>query len=90
MKTRFWISRPLFILLCAGLPFTASLRLQAIEVGMAKIDVSPAAPIRLSGYGGRRTESTGVAQRLWAKALVVGSDAEGAALLLTVDNCGVS
>ena len=57
---------------------------------MAKIDVSPAAPIRLSGYGGRRTESTGVAQRLWAKALVVGSDAEGAALLLTVDNCGVS
>ena len=62
----------------------------ALEVGVAKVDISPQTPVRLSGYGGRRTESEGVAQRLWAKAVALGSDAEGAALLMTVDNCGIS
>jgi len=58
-------------------------------VGVAKVDITPNYSIRLSGYGNRREESEGVAQRLWAKALVIGSDAEGPALLLTVDNCGI-
>jgi putative membrane-bound dehydrogenase-like protein len=60
-----------------------------VDVGVAKRDITPDYPIRLSGYGNRRTESDGVAQRLWAKALAVGSDADGPAVLVTVDNCGV-
>jgi putative membrane-bound dehydrogenase-like protein len=59
-------------------------------VGVARIDVTPSEPIRLAGYGARRTESTGVAQKLWAKALALGTDAEGPALLLTLDNCGIA
>src|SRR5256884_5623305 len=59
------------------------------QVGVAKIDVTPQYPIRLTGYAVRKTESEGVEQRLWAKALAIGGDAEGPAILLTVDNCGV-
>lgn len=60
-----------------------------VSVGAAKIDVTPEEPIRLSGYGSREDESEGVAQRLWAKALAIGSDEEGPAVLITVDLIGV-
>src|SRR5438874_5596688 len=59
------------------------------QVGVAKIDITPQYPIRLTGYAVRKTESEGVAQRLWAKALAIGSDRENAAMVITVDNCGV-
>ncbi len=59
------------------------------EVGVASIDVTPDYPIRLTGYAVRKTESQGVAQHLFAKALAIGSDREKPALLITVDNCGV-
>jgi len=62
----------------------------AFQVGVARIDVTPDYPIRLTGYAARKTESEGVEQRLWAKALAVGSDADGPAILIAVDNCGVS
>ncbi|PYI87202.1 MAG: hypothetical protein DME26_06920 [Verrucomicrobia bacterium] len=59
------------------------------QVGVAKVDITPDYPIRLSGYGSRRTESDGVAQRIRAKALAISSDQDDFALLITVDNCGV-
>jgi hypothetical protein len=58
-------------------------------VGVAKIDITPNYAVRLSGYGNRREESEGVEQRIWAKALAFGSDTEGPAVLVTVDNCGI-
>jgi hypothetical protein len=58
-------------------------------VGVARIDVTPDYPVRLTGYSARKTESEGVTQRLWAKALAIGSDRERPAILITVDNCGV-
>ena len=57
--------------------------------GVARIDITPDYPVRLTGYAVRKQESEGVAQRLWAKALALGSDKEGPAILITVDNCGV-
>jgi putative membrane-bound dehydrogenase-like protein len=60
-----------------------------MQIGVARMDVTPAGPIRLTGYVARKTESEGVEQRLWAKALAIGSDREGPAILVTVDNCGV-
>ena len=59
------------------------------EVGVARVDVTPSYPVRLSGYLGREKESAGVAQKLWAKALAIGSDAQGPAVLVAVDNLGV-
>ncbi|HEY6169502.1 MAG TPA: neutral/alkaline non-lysosomal ceramidase N-terminal domain-containing protein [Verrucomicrobiae bacterium] len=60
------------------------------EVGAAKVGITPEYPVRLSGYGNRRTEHEGVEQHIFAKALAIGSDADAPAVLVTVDNCGVS
>lgn len=57
------------------------------SVGIAKIDVTPDYPIRLNGYLSRKSESDGIVQNIFAKALVIGSDQEGPAVLITVDNC---
>ncbi len=72
-----------------GLGWPAPVACADWEVGAAKVDITPGYAVRLSGYGGRRTESEGVTQRLYAKALAIGSDAQGPAVLVTVDNCGV-
>ena len=59
-----------------------------VPVGVAKVDITPETPVRMYGYASRKTESEGIAGRLSAKALVIGSDeGEGPAVLLTVD-CG--
>jgi neutral ceramidase len=60
------------------------------RAGAAKVDITPDYPIRLAGYASRNTESQGIAQRIWAKALALGNDeGEGPALLVTVESCGV-
>jgi putative membrane-bound dehydrogenase-like protein len=57
--------------------------------GVAKIDITPTYAVRLSGFGFRRTESEGVTQRIYARALAI-RDARGElAVLITVDNLGV-
>ena len=60
-----------------------------IEVGVAQIDITPDYPIRLNGYGSRRTESEGIIQRIYAKALAIGSDDDGPMVMITVENCGL-
>jgi len=62
---------------------------QLVPVGVSKIDITPPYPIRLCGYAVRKKESEGVVQHLWAKALVIGSDKDSPAVLITVDNTGV-
>lgn len=81
-----WIALFLaFVLAFAALAQKESL----LPIGVARIDITPDYPIRLSGYGSRRTNSEGVAQKIFAKALAFGSDKDGASILFTVDNCGV-
>lgn len=70
--------------LAAETPPEASL----VPVGVAKVDITPQTPVRMYGYASRKTESEGVAGRLKASAVALGSDAEpGPAVLLAVD-CG--
>lgn len=57
------------------------------EVGVAKVDITPEYPIRLSGFGFRRAESEGVIQKIWAKALVIGK--QDPLVLITVDSIGI-
>jgi sugar lactone lactonase YvrE len=72
--------------LCAD----ATASVEAIRpVGAAAVDITPDYPVRLSGYGSRREETAVVAQRLSAKALAIGGDEEGPAVIVTVDNMGV-
>jgi putative membrane-bound dehydrogenase-like protein len=56
-------------------------------VGVATQDITPKYAVRLSGFGSRRTESEGVTQRIFAKALAIGD--KEPAVLITVDNLGV-
>lgn len=59
---------------------------QSIAVGAAQIDITPEYPIRLSGFGFRRTESEGITQKIWAKALAFPDRWRGPAILIAVDN----
>src|SRR5688572_12605870 len=56
-------------------------------VGVSAVDITPDYPVRLSGFGFRRSESEGVTQRIWAKAIAIGQD--NPAVIVTVDNLGV-
>jgi hypothetical protein len=58
-------------------------------VGVAQVDITPAYPIRLSGYGARLKESEGIDQHLFAQALAIGGDKRNLAVLITVDNVAV-
>ncbi len=63
---------------------------QLIEVGVAKVDITPTEPIRLSGYRTRREPTAEVDGKLWAKALAFGGDSEKPAVLITVDLVGIT
>jgi putative membrane-bound dehydrogenase-like protein len=84
--------RPLSILgvFLFSLSVASTLRGELIEVGVARVDITPDYPVRLHGYLARSTESVGVAQKIWAKALAIGSDQQVRAVLVSVDNLGVS
>ena len=68
-------------------PLAAADRLY--DVGIGRIDITPDYPIRLTGYLIRKTESEGVAQHLWAKALAIAATPAEPFVLITVDNCGI-
>lgn len=93
------IAKPIsFLIVIAALAFSKNAFCQqtntvpgTIEVGVARIDITPDWPIRLAGYGSRsKSESEGILQRLGAKALAFGSDSEHPSVLITVDLVGIT
>lgn len=60
-----------------------------IEVGVAKTDITPETPIRLTGYSDRNVPFEKVHHRLWGKALAFGNAKDGYAVLITVDLLGI-
>jgi len=61
-----------------------------MDVGVARVDITPQTPIRISGFAARgKTEAGKVLQPLSAKALAFGSDAQGPSVLITVDLLGI-
>ncbi len=77
----------IFIFILAGAEAAAKQPTRLI--GVARRDITPNYPVRLSGYAVRKTEATNAVQKLWTKAIAIGSDKDGPALLITVDNTGV-
>jgi hypothetical protein len=81
----------LALVACASAPRADNLQAADVfPVGVAKVDITPDEPIRLTGYGNRSAPSEGIEQRLWAKALAFGDDKRGPAILITADLIGVS
>ena len=59
----------------------------SIPVGAAQVDITPDYPVRLCGYGGRKTWNEGIEQKLWARALVIGD--KNPVVAVTVDSIAV-
>jgi len=76
--------------LAIGVALSALGSAGALDLGVARVDVTPREQIRLTGYGARTTNSVGVEQKLWAKAVAFGSNRDEPAVLVTLDNCGVA
>ncbi|WP_345028809.1 neutral/alkaline non-lysosomal ceramidase N-terminal domain-containing protein [Ravibacter arvi] len=81
----------IFLFLLAGsldrLP--AMKKPKLIEVGVAKIEITPVRPIRLTGYSDRDFPFSGVHHKLWGKALAFGNSKDGYSLLITLDLLGI-
>lgn len=75
-----------FFLLALFIPLTGA----EVRFGVATVDISPSGPIRLSGYAARKTESSEVARPLEVKAIALETSPTNTALLLTIDNVGIS
>src|SRR5262245_55886868 len=86
--TRFLWSAAI-ILLLTSITRAADQPATEYRVGMARIDITPKHPVRLNGFGSRRTESEGVTQRIWASALAIDDGSKSPALLITVDILGI-
>lgn len=79
----------LLLVYCLSTCANAAVPKDAIPVGVAQIDITPDYPIRLSGFGNRRTESEGVTLKILAKALAFGDKDKGPAILITADNLAI-
>jgi neutral ceramidase len=96
MRRTIWVKVAVFLVACA--PWVAIFAAEpasapsTVPVGVAVVDITPDYPVRLVGYGSRKTESEGIASRLKARAMAIGADADdkgGPAVLVAVDNCAV-
>ena len=80
----------LTLLAVMGLPSIAPAHEPAAHsVGVAAVDVTPDYPVRLNGFGGRHTESIGVRQHIYAKALAISTRDDDAVVVITVDTLGI-
>lgn len=94
IKFRSFKSQALFVFALLGIVWNNSIIAQqkasgTMQVGVATIDITPEGPILLAGYGERKSESEGILQPLYAKALAFGSDQQGPSILITVDLIGI-
>ena len=71
-------------LLCAAGLFGAHLK-----AGVARIEITPAEPVWMSGYAARSHPSTGVLVPLWAKALAFESSRNRRIVIVTADVVGI-
>jgi hypothetical protein len=59
------------------------------KVGLAKVNITPEGPIRLSGFYVRQTESVGIREDIFARAIAVEGSDKKPAVLITVDSIGI-
>ena len=77
-------------LACSKPTRAADVEADIYKIGVAEIDITPAHPIRLNGFGSRRTESEGVSHRIHARTLSIQhADEAQPVLLMTVDVLGI-
>jgi hypothetical protein len=65
--------------------FAAAAAVVPLRAGVARVDITPREPMRMAGYAARTHPSTGVAERLWAKALAIQDQGHGPVVIVTLD-----
>ena len=60
-----------------------------LNVGLAKVVITPEIPVRLTGYSSRDFPFEGVQHELWAKAMAFGDAKKGYRIIITVDLLGI-
>ena len=60
-----------------------------VQVGVAKIDITPDLPIRLAGYQSRQTDTERIGTKLFARALAFNAPGQKPVVLITVELVGV-
>lgn len=58
------------------------------EFGFAKVDITPETPLRLAGYGARKTVFEGVDEKLFGRVMVMREQDASLAVLVSVDSIG--
>jgi len=62
----------------------------AIDVGIARVDITPQVPVRLSGFAARAKEETDqVLNKIFAKAIAIGNDQQHPTVFITIDLLGI-
>ena len=89
MKNKNIITLSIFFIFNLLIGSVNSQQNKLIDVGVARIDITPEKPVRLAGYSGRDNPFEGVHHKLWAKAIVFGNQKEGFSILITVDLLGI-
>jgi putative membrane-bound dehydrogenase-like protein len=82
--------RGLTLLLLLDACASTSPAASGLKAGVARLDITPAEPIRLSGYAGRKTPSEGVAQPLFARAFALEDEEGRRAVLVAADAIAVT
>src|SRR6266567_2351704 len=67
----------------------AAAKPRGYQVGLAKVDITPEGPIRLSGFYHRQTESIGIREHIYARAMAIRNADDKPAVLITVDSIGI-
>ncbi len=84
---KFWLAS--LAMLWCGAEILAGDAAGVYQVGTAKVDITPDYPVRLAGYAGRRDEVDRVAQKIHVRAIAIGDDSTGGAvLMINVETCG--
>ncbi|HEY1338639.1 MAG TPA: neutral/alkaline non-lysosomal ceramidase N-terminal domain-containing protein [Bryobacteraceae bacterium] len=65
----------------------ASVHAAGVRAGVGRTDITPEGPILMSGYANRTHPSTGIRQRLWAKALAIDAGG-GRTVIVSTDLIG--
>jgi hypothetical protein len=82
-------SRVLLLIATTASGLAATPSAARVQIGVAKIDITPELPIRLSGYQNRPTEADRAETRLFARALAFGSGTEKPVILITAELIGI-
>jgi hypothetical protein len=60
-----------------------------LNVGLARVSITPETPVRLTGYSSRDIPFEGVQHDLWAKAMAFGDEKKGYHIIISVDLLGI-